>query len=150
MALSIDDPASGTVEQATVSLDPSRPPMTPPGGLWLLKSRKNIEHRILCADARLPDSYRHLAGSAKAEMMFTDPPYNVAIGGNVSGLGAHRHGEFVMASGEMDRETFTNFLWSFLVALTALLQDGAIAFVCMDWNMCRSCSLPSIGHSSPS
>jgi DNA modification methylase len=36
--------------------------------------------------------------TAMAAMVFTDPPYNVAIEGNVSGLGAVRHREFAMAS----------------------------------------------------
>ena len=44
----------------------------------------------------------------KAEMVFTDPPYNVAIDGNVSGLGKIRHREFAMASGEMTPEEFTD------------------------------------------
>ena len=37
----------------------------------------------------------------QADLIFTDPPYNVRIEGNVSGLGAVRHREFAMASGEM-------------------------------------------------
>ena len=43
-------------------------------------------------------------------MVFTDPPYNVPIDGNVSGLGAVRHREFAMASGEMSQAEFTGFL----------------------------------------
>ena len=50
--------------------------------------------------------------SEKAEMVFTDPPYNVKIPGNVSGLGKVRHEEFAMASGEMSRDEFTAFLSS--------------------------------------
>ena len=38
----------------------------------------------------------------KADMVFTDPPYNVPIRGHVSGRGAVKHDEFAMASGEMD------------------------------------------------
>jgi DNA modification methylase len=35
----------------------------------------------------------------KAEMVFTDPPYNVAIEGNVSGLGKIRHRDIPEACG---------------------------------------------------
>ena len=42
--------------------------------------------------------------------MFTDPPYNVAIDGNVCGLGSVKHREFAIASGEMSRSQFTAFL----------------------------------------
>jgi hypothetical protein len=41
---------------------------------------------------------------------FTDPPYNVPIDGHASGLGAIHHRPFPMASGEMDRTEFTDFL----------------------------------------
>ena len=51
-----------------------------------------------------------LMDGEKAEMVFTDPPYNVAIEGNVSGLGKVRHREFAMASGEMTRDEFAAFL----------------------------------------
>ena len=42
--------------------------------------------------------------------MFTDPPYNVVIGGNVCGLGRVRHREFAMGCGEMSEAEFTAFL----------------------------------------
>ncbi len=44
----------------------------------------------------------------KAEMVFTDPPYNVVIDGNVNGLGKIRHREFAMASGERVRTSSQN------------------------------------------
>jgi hypothetical protein len=53
-------------------------------------------------------------GSDVADTVFTDPPYNVPIRGHVSGLGAIRHDEFAMASGEMSEAQFTEFLVSFL------------------------------------
>ena len=40
-------------------------------------------------------------GGELAEMVFTDPPYNLPIDGHVSGLGSVKHGDFAMASGEM-------------------------------------------------
>jgi hypothetical protein len=39
-----------------------------------------------------------------------DPPYNVKISSNVSGLGAIKHREFKMGSGEMSSEEFVIFL----------------------------------------
>ena len=45
-----------------------------------------------------------------------DPPYNVAIDGNVSGLGKVHHHEFAMASGEMTHHGVADFwlcdVWS--------------------------------------
>jgi DNA modification methylase len=68
-----------------------------------------------------------------AELVFTDPPYNVPIAGHVSGLGRQAHGDFAMASGEMSEAEFTGFLTTSLGAMAAQTKDGAIHFICMDW-----------------
>lgn len=70
---------------------------------------------------------------SKADMIFTDPPYNVAIEGHVSGLGRTRHREFVEASGEMSRDQFTEFLRHTMTATASACRDGAIGYFCMDW-----------------
>ncbi|MCW3476406.1 site-specific DNA-methyltransferase [Limobrevibacterium gyesilva] len=98
------------------------------GDLWLLGP-----HRLLCADARQQVSYQHLLGGEPAQLVFTDPPYNVQIQGHVSGLGKVRHREFAMASGEMSEADFTEFLATLFAHLTAASADGAIHFICMDW-----------------
>ena len=41
--------------------------------------------------------------------------------------------EFAMGVGEMDKASFTRFLVDTLTLAAARCQDGAIAFVCMDW-----------------
>jgi hypothetical protein len=66
-------------------------------------------------------------------MVFTDPPYNVSIDGHASGLGAIHHGPFPMASGEMDRTEFTDFLGQAFRNLAAFSIDGALHYICMDW-----------------
>ena len=67
-------------------------------------------HRLACGDSLDAGVVAALMDGEKAEMVFTDPPYNVAIEGNVRGLGKIRHREFAMASGEMTRDQFTVFL----------------------------------------
>lgn len=109
-------------------LEPRSPLISRPGDLWHLG-----EHRLLCADARDPAAYRTLLGDQQAQMVFTDPPYNVPIDGHVSGLGRVRHREFPMASGEMSQAEFTKFLTDVLGNLATHSVDGAIHFVCMDW-----------------
>ena len=81
------------------------PPVSRIGDLWRLGA-----HRLLCADARDPSAFERLLGGEKAGLVFTDPPYNVPIRGNVCGRGQARHGEFVMASGEMSERAYTDFL----------------------------------------
>jgi len=98
------------------------------GDFWCLGS-----HRLLCVDARSPDAYTQLLGDTKADLVFTDPPYNVRIDGHVSGLGRVKHREFAMASGEMTEDEFTQFLKTTLGAAVNASRDGALHYVCMDW-----------------
>ena len=104
------------------------PAVTQPGDLWMLG-----EHRILCADAREPGAYHRLMKGELAEMVFTDPPYNVPVDGHICGSGRIRHREFAMASGEMSAAQFTQFLRTVLAHLVTHATDGSIHFVCMDW-----------------
>jgi hypothetical protein len=90
-------------------------------------------HRLLCADARDEAAYDHLLEGAKAEFVFTDPPYNVAIDGNVCGLGRIRHREFAMGCGEMSEVEFTTFLQTVFDRLAEHTIDGSIHQICMDW-----------------
>lgn len=98
------------------------------GDLWLLG-----DHKLLCADARDRDAYETLMGEEKARMVFADPPYNVPIDGHVGGLGAIKHREFAMASGEMSEAEFSGFLATCFSHTAARSVDGAIHFICMDW-----------------
>ena len=118
-----DDPADEPPE-----VDEDALAVTRPGDLWVLG-----KHRLLCADARKPESYEVLMGGAKAQMVFTDPPYNVPIDGHVCGLGKIRHREFAMAVGEMSEAEFTVFLETVLANLSGSSVDGAVLDVCMDW-----------------
>ena len=90
-------------------------------------------HKVLCGDAREPSAYDLLLQNEKVDLVFTDPPYNVPIDGNVCGKGRVRHREFAMGIGEMSEQAFTAFLTETLGAMANVCRDGAIAFVCMDW-----------------
>jgi len=98
------------------------------GDVWVLG-----QHRLLCGDALSQESYDDLLAGQRARMVFTDPPYNVPINGHVSGLGAHQHREFAMASGEMSSAQFTTFLQTSLGLAAGCLMKGGLSFVCMDW-----------------
>jgi DNA modification methylase len=109
-------------------IDRTMPAVSRLGDRWLLG-----DHVLLCGDALSKESYGALMGSKKAQMVFTDPPYNVAIAGNVSGLGRIKHREFAMASGELTRSEFTGFLERTFEHLARFSINGSIHFICMDW-----------------
>jgi DNA modification methylase len=96
------------------------------GDLWFLRN-----HRLLCGNALHRDTYIRLLGNAKAQMVFTDPPYNCKIAGHARDR-ASGHREFQMASGEMSPFEFKAFLAEFLNHTAAFAEDGAIVYVCMD------------------
>jgi DNA modification methylase len=106
----------------------SGPAVSMRGDVWIMG-----RHKLICGDARDKSDYALLLGSEQVDMVFTDPPYNVSIDGNVCGLGTVRHREFAFASGEMSQMQFTRFLEDSLGPMASVMRDGAIAFVCMDW-----------------
>lgn len=115
-------------EDDVFDLDEIAKPVTQSGDLWLLG-----KHRLLCGDALADASFKTLMGRRQAEVVFVDPPYNVAIHGNVSGKGSVRHREFVMASGEMSEAEFVAFLTTSLRLLARHSASGSIHFIFIDW-----------------
>ncbi len=104
------------------------PAITRIGDIWQIG-----RHRLICGDATDAATYARLLDGERAQMVFTDPPYNVKIDGHVSGLGKAMHREFAMASGEMSTTEFTGFLAQVFANLASHSVDGAIHFICMDW-----------------
>lgn len=125
--------SEGTGAEAPVP-EPVRdvPPISLPGMVWQLG-----RHRLICGDARDAGLLERLMAGEQAQMVFTDPPYNVRVDGHVCGLGKVKHAEFAMASGEMSSSEFEGFLKTVLGNLAAVSVDGSIHFVCMDWRHMR-------------
>jgi DNA modification methylase len=117
-----NDPADAVPEL------PTRPPVSRIGDVWLLG-----RHRVMCGNALDAAAFAALMGEERAAVVFSDAPYNVAIDGHASGLGAIHHRPFPMASGEMDKEAFTAFLSQACRNLAAFSADGSLHYLCMDW-----------------
>jgi site-specific DNA-methyltransferase (adenine-specific) len=60
-----DFDVDGELEKPTVARE---------GDIWLLG-----DHRVICGDATLPETYERLMAGKKANMVLTDPPYNVDV-----------------------------------------------------------------------
>jgi DNA modification methylase len=129
-----DDDTTTLDDDADLDSTPEFPtePVTKLGDVWLCG-----KHRVMCGDSTSIDAVNALMADSKADMVFTDPPYNVKI----SGLGSANsensigriHDEFKMASGEMTKEEFTDFLRAVFTCLISASKDGSIHYVCMDW-----------------
>jgi DNA modification methylase len=125
-------PATEPDRDDVFKMDEGRQAVTQPGDLWQLG-----KHRILCGSSLEDASFRVLMAARRAHAVFTDPPYNVPIDGNVCGNGAVRHREFAMGSGEMNEAEFVAFLTTSLRLLARHSTNNSVHFICMDWRHAR-------------
>jgi DNA modification methylase len=94
--------------------------ITQPGDLWILG-----HHRLLCADsASLPEVQRLMNGQS-VDMVFTDPPYNVAYSGQgqVNQLGT-------IQNDDMTDEEFDIFIGKVLSCCSAVMKELAPIYIC--------------------
>ena len=119
---------SGEDAEEIPTVDRNGRAVTQVGDLWKLGS-----HRLYCGDSLQANSYEVLLEGHRADLVFTDPPWNVAINGHVLSKSNKRHDEFVQASGEMSDEEFVQFLDSAIERIKAVCADGGLLYVCMDF-----------------
>jgi hypothetical protein len=68
-----DDPADAIVEVA------AGPAISRPGDIWQIGN-----HRLICGDSTQLETYQRLLGSARAQMVFTDPPIMCRLPGTLA------------------------------------------------------------------
>lgn len=111
------------------ALPPSGPAVSRLGDLWQLG-----DHRILCGNSLEAASYGRLLEGKPADMVFSDPPYGLAIAGHASTRrGAKQHREFVMGGDEMSGPELRKFFAESFIHLRAATKPGALLFATIDW-----------------
>lgn len=120
--LALDDAVidGASPEDEAPEVDDQNPPITAPGDVWELG-----RHRLVCGDSTTADAYVLLfAGEEKADMVFTDPPYNVAYAS-----GNHEHIKKRPIMNDALGEGFYDFLYD-AISLMLTHCDGA-AYIAM-------------------
>lgn len=80
------------------------------------------EHRLLCGDSTQTDTFEKLMGGDLADMVVTDPPYNVAYEGKTEDA-------LTIKNDSMGNDEFYKFLYDFYSALTSAVKKGGAIYV---------------------
>lgn len=88
-----------------------------PGDLWVLGS-----HRVMCGDSTSMADVERLMDGYKADLIVTDPPYNVAYEGGTAD-------KLTIQNDSMGDEAFYQFLLAAYGAMFAVAKDGAGLYV---------------------
>jgi DNA modification methylase len=67
-----DEPDNGGQTDEDAVPEVGETPISRPGDVWIMG-----QHRLLCGDSTVAESYARLMQGDVADMVFTDPPYNV-------------------------------------------------------------------------
>jgi hypothetical protein len=121
-----DQSAEDDPDDAPVEVEKG-PAVNRPGDLWDLAGR----HRLICGSSIETLVWAQLMDGQKAAMSCSDFPYNLKIRGNVSTRADAR--EFAMATGEMDRDEFTEFEETAFSNIAAHSEPGSVHFAFTDW-----------------
>jgi DNA modification methylase len=94
-------------------------PVTVLGDVWVLG-----KHRLMCGDSTSIDDGEKLMGGLLADLVFTDPPYNVAY----SGQGANNLG--TIKNDDMSEEDFEQFCRDVFSTYNIIMKPLACIYVC--------------------
>ena len=110
-----DDVKDGVKEDDfDVEAELQKPAFSKAGDLWMLG-----EHRLLCGDSTKPETYELLMNGKKAQLVVTDPPYNVDYKGTAGKI----------KNDKMAEDQFEQFLLAAYSQMYESMTDDASIYV---------------------
>lgn len=97
-----------------VDAELEKPPVTKSGDLWLLGN-----HRLLCGDSTKEETYTLLMDGKKANLVVTDPPYNVNYEGSAGKI----------KNDNMENGRFYQFLLDAFTCMEKVMENDASIYV---------------------
>ena len=97
-----------------VGAELEKPTFSKAGDIWTLG-----RHRLICGDSTKAETYAALMGSTKANLVITDPPYNVNYEGGAGKI----------KNDNMADDAFYNFLLDAYTQMHAAMADDASIYV---------------------
>lgn len=97
-----------------VGAELEKPTMTKLGDIWMLG-----RHRLICGDSTKAETYDLLMGNTKANLVITDPPYNVNYEGSAGKI----------KNDNMADDAFYNFLLAAYTQMHSAMADDASIYV---------------------
>ncbi len=97
-----------------VGAELEKPPVTKSGDLWLLGN-----HRLICGDSTREETYTLLMDGKKANLVVTDPPYNVNYEGSAGKI----------KNDNMENGKFYQFLLDAFTCMEKVMENDASIYV---------------------
>jgi len=107
------EPTEGLTDEDEIPSIPEQP-KSQRGDVWLLG-----EHRLMCGDSTQADDLAKLMDGDKADLVWTDPPYNVAVDGKAGKI----------MNDDMSKSEFRKFLQAVYARYFENMREGAVIYV---------------------
>lgn len=126
LLVGLDEGTEGLTDPDAVPAVPAEP-ITRRGDLWLLG-----RHRLLCGDSTVATDVERLFGADRAEMVWTDPPYGVAIGDKnkyLNSIARSNRVEKNLTNDTLDEDGVRQLVWDAASIAVTICTAGAAWYV---------------------
>lgn len=110
----LDDDAAPGLTDPDAAPPPPDVPVSRSGDVWIMG-----RHRLMCGDSTNLEHVQALMGGEQADLVWTDPPYNVAVEGKAGKI----------LNDSMQAGEFRDFLRGVYASFYAVMRPGAVIYV---------------------